>query len=151
MARIKRALRTSSMTSLLLAVLFVAVTCAQPPEKHPDTKFSSFWLKFRAAVVANDTRQIVSMTKFPFETRGGDDSDPVVKHNQSSFLKLYDKLLRQDAGLRAESETMKQFIERKTSLSDKETDEKSASARVASFVFEKVQGQWWFTRAYVEE
>ena len=60
-------------------------------KSHSDTlgnNFQKFWLTFRKAVIENDTLKIAELTRFPFETRGEMDTDPIVKFDRTNFFKV---------------------------------------------------------------
>ena len=136
---------------LLLALspgcLFAGQTGAETATKD----FQSFWTEFRQAIKANDKDKVASMTRFPFKTRGQTDSDPVKSHTKESFMKIWDKILEADPGLSPETDTMRRYVERKATITSKDLGSGKGSARVGTFVFEKVQGKWLFTMAYLDE
>jgi hypothetical protein len=137
---------------VLLLTLMLPACMAQPPaRKNAGEDFQGFWNGFRAAVLANDQQKVAALTQFPFKTRGVMDGDPVVSHESAGFLILWDKLLTQDPGLKPEPETMRQFIQRKTRIAATDLGRTGSTARIASFVFQKVNDRWLFTMAYVEE
>jgi hypothetical protein len=139
------------LTIVLLFALSLGGSFAGSTQDETAAKdFQAFWTEFRQAVMANDKEKLASMTRFPFKTRGTMDSDPVKKHAKEAFLNILDKLLRSDPGLSAEPETMRQLIERQTTVTSKEAPTKS-SARIGDFVFEKAQGKWLFTMAFWDE
>jgi hypothetical protein len=124
-----------------------------PPESRAAQTFQEFWSEFRGAVKADDKDKIASLTAFPFETRGGDDSDPVKKHDKASFLKILDRLLDSDSGV-ARKDKMRSLIDRKAEISSKDFgygSESDGECRVGSFVFKKRNGKWAFTSAFLEE
>ncbi len=54
------------------------LSCAQQNGKHAQQQsLQEFWTAFRGAVLAGDKNKIASMYKFPFETKGTSDDDPV--------------------------------------------------------------------------
>ena len=145
-------LRMERFVGVLLLTLMLPACLAQPPaRKNAGEDFQGFWSGFRAAALAGDQQKVAAMTQFPFKTRGVMDSDPVVSHDRAGFLKLWDKLLEQDPGLKPEPETMRQFIQRKTQIVAADLGRTGSTARIASFVFQKVNDRWLFTMAYVEE
>jgi hypothetical protein len=113
--------------------------------------FERFWMVFRQAVLAGDKDRVASMTRFPFETRGTMDDDPVKTHDRASFLRILDRLLADDAGTTAASETMRQYIERTTTLTERNVAPGDTEARVGNFGFARLGGRWLFTRAYIDE
>ncbi len=139
------------VVGMLLSAFLGSNSYAQQTVKQLAVEeFQGFWSEFRAAVLTNDKEKVASMTRFPFKTRGIDDSDPVTKHSKDSFLKLWDKLLAQDPGLAQEPDTMWHFIEQKTVVTNKDFGAGSSDTRIANFKFEKVQGKWLFTFAYLD-
>lgn len=113
--------------------------------------FDRFWAAFRQAVIAGDRERIVSMTRFPFETRGTSDDDPVRTHDRASFLRILDRLLADDAGMAATPEPMRRYIERTTTLTDRNHEPGATEAGVGNFDFRLVGGRWLFTRAYMDD
>jgi hypothetical protein len=113
--------------------------------------FDRFWTAFRQAVIAGDKNRIVSMTYFPFETRGTSDDDPVRTHDRASFLGILDRLLADDAGMQATPEPMRRYVERMTTLTDRNHEPGATEAGVGNFRFRLVGGRWLFTRAYMDD
>jgi hypothetical protein len=136
---------------LVLALTFVATACdAQSQGADVD----KFWSAFRQAVLANDKNKIAGYTRFPFEVRGGSDSDPVQRLKRDGFLAAYDKLVTQPVYVPVATgiveRTMKQLIEEQTALLP-EHQTSASTLRFRQFEFERVKGRWMFTRAYLEE
>jgi len=139
------------LTIVLLLALSPGSSFAGPTQAETAAKdFQAFWTEFRQAIMASDKEKVASMTRFPFKTRGTMDSDPVKKRAKESFLNILDKLLQSDPGLSAEPDTMRQLIGRQATVTSKEVTTKSF-ARVGDFVFEKAQGKWMFTMAFIDE
>ena len=116
-----------------------------------DVKAVAMTYAHRKYPTANDKDKVASMTRFPFKTKGQTDSDPVKTHTKGSFLKIWDKILQADPGLRPETDTMRRYVERKATITSKDLGSGKGSARIGTFVFEKVQGKWLFTMAYLDE
>jgi len=72
--------------------------------------FHEFWKVFRNAVIENDTNKLVQLTRFPLETRGPHDNDPIVKYDRKDFARVFQKYLKQDTGLGTENETQFDLI-----------------------------------------
>jgi hypothetical protein len=106
-----------------------------------------FWKRFRQAALARDAEAAASLARFPFRTRGELDSDPWVSHPRGDFAALFLRLLAQDTGLTAMEESTADLIARTKSLD--ETGK--GHARLASLVFERVDGSWTFTAAYLSD
>jgi hypothetical protein len=130
---------------LLLALLAGSSLSAQSGD------IQAFWTEFRQAIKNNDKDKVAAMTRFPFKTRGQTDSDPVKTHNKVSFLKIWDKLMQADPGLGPDADTMRRFVERKPTITSEASASEKGSARVGNFVFDRVQGKWLFTMAFLDE
>jgi hypothetical protein len=115
---------------------------------------NAFWRTFRQAVVGGNTAAIASMTRFPFEVRGVDDSGPVKRYNRQKFPVKYKQVVSQRvvvmAGKDVLEKTMLQVIKEKKDLSaaDMATPD---FFTVELFTFHLIKGRWLFTRAYLEE
>ena len=136
---------------------FLSLVCcvfAQQDEPSAAGLFKSFWAEFRTAILNGDMEKVVSLTKFPFEVRGPDDSDPVVYHDQNAFMKIYNDLLNQQiykmTGSKLTTISMREIIKNKPNAiaGDLLSDD---FARVEQFTFIKVKNSWLFNRAYFEE
>jgi len=143
-----RAWLTSTALAALMAI-GAAPACAQVPTKPAaHAEFAGFWADFRAAALANDAAGVASLTRFPFMTRGPLDRDPLKRHDAAAFGILLRQLLNQDPGLTREPQTMTDLIRRKETASA--ADVQGNRARVGQFIFEKIDGTWMFTQAYIE-
>lgn len=136
--------------ALILILLIWAVTGHAAPEDGSRV----FWSEFRSAVAKGDKEKIASMTKFPFPIRGELDGDPVTTFTKEKFPAVLERIMAQEALQlshgRVVSKTMRQIVKEKTRIN--EADYAGANTIIVEmFVFEKVQGRWWFRRAYVEE
>jgi len=62
---------------------------ALPPvvEQKSLDDFAAYWPEFREAVASGDRDKIAALTRFPFETRGDSDDDPVRKLDREKFLR----------------------------------------------------------------
>ena len=96
---------------LLTSCLALVVSCA-PASSPPPPAFSTFWNEFRPAVLAGLVDEVASMTRFPLEVRGPDDADPVVTKDRDSFGGVLEQVMNQDSGVRAEGETVRQYLQR---------------------------------------
>ena len=70
--------RRRRMAPLLVALWML--TCAA---QLAVSDFSDFWQRFRSAALAGNVEQIADLTRFPFETRGPLDGDPVRRKGPS--------------------------------------------------------------------
>ena len=136
--------------ALILLFLLGAVLGHAAPEDGS----KEFWSEFRAAVAKGDKDKIAFMTNFPFSISGELDGDPVTTVSKEKFPVVLEKRLSQQALQlsrgRVVSKTMRQIIDDRAIIA--EADYAGANTIVIEmFVFEKMQGKWWFKRAYVEQ
>ena len=112
----------------------------------------AFWDAFRAGVRSNNHKQVADLTRFPLKTRGPMDSDPVETYGRAGFLKVYNKLVRQEVysnnDAELQSHTMRQIVEAQTLTPKLDQGEKFS---VEQFDFEKLEGKWRFVFAYLED
>jgi len=141
-----------SLLAVMMLTLFT-IACAKAADDHKTSKsvndFSVFWNEFRSAVVKRDYQSIVKLTHFPFKTKGLLDDEGERVFDRHAFTDLLPKLLAQDTGMRAEPETMRSFIERTTSVDN--VDATGGEIYLGAFVFELIDDEWFFTRAYIGE
>lgn len=109
--------------------------------------FHAFLDRFKSAVKEGKTEDIVGMTRFPFETRGEMDSDPVIRFSKKEFFKLLPELLNQYAGVDLDGTSEQELLLETTDIDQEEIDRRSV--RIGSLVFEKMKTGWKFTFAYV--
>lgn len=134
---------TNTLFLLIASFIFLI-----PAQAEVSADAQAFWTKFRAAVLTGDKDKVLSITQFPFKTRGDLDDDPIRSHNKKSFLKNYDKIFSEhsyDASM-----TVKKVIEKKEKIIAKDFLHEN-SIRIENLIFEKNKGQWYFTFAYVME
>ena len=130
------------------------------PNTHKDVvkvqqqTFIKPWEGFRQAVIEQDTAKISGFTKFPFETSGPMDSDPIIKYSQKDFSNVFKAFLAETVldydSLQGQVKEINQFeVIRKTIIPKKEyvTD---SLARVGNLEFNKVNNRWYLTFAYLE-
>ena len=138
---------------LILSFLLIPIITTSYAENSEEDRvvetFSVFWAEFRQAVLTEDKEKLISMTLFPFKTRGQMDSDPVVKHNKASFFSIFGQLLNQDPGLSGTPDTMQNIIRRTERGAGNVVAKHGKSARVGDFVFLKIKNCWFFEMAFV--
>lgn len=113
--------------------------------------FDRFWAAFRQAVLVGDKTSIASVTRFPFETRGVSDDDPVKKYDRAAFSAVLDTLLAQRSDEGREDETVRQFVTRTTTLPPRTLGDSGNDAAVGPFSFVRSDGRWQLTRVYTTE
>lgn len=136
---------------VLTIVLFFGVTCDAAQDRFTA---GEFWASFRQAVLANDERKIISMTKLPLAVYGVSDNTPVMYYDRSEFPAIFRKILMQSeyrlVGNRIVSKTVLGLIHDKKVLT--QTDLQSRDAfRFYQLEFEAIKGRWFLTRGYLEE
>ena len=136
---------------ILTNLLFLFIGCfilLAPVQADVPADAQAFWAKFRTAILADNQDKVISITQFPFKTRGDLDDDPIRSHNKDDFLKIYNKIFNEDS--HDATTTVKKIIEKKEKLIAKDFLLKNY-IRIENLVFEKKKGKWYFTFAYVME
>ena len=132
-------------------MLFSAVACSAQEQMLAPQKF---WTEFRQAVLAKDNQKLASMTQFPLEVRGVDDSQPAVQYKKEQFETIFKKILEQPVvtmeGDKIITNTTRDIII-STKIITKEHSMTADSFRVDQLVFELKNKQWLLVRAYLEE
>jgi len=132
-----RVIRRCAWLAGILVLLFL-------PNAFAQTDFSTFWKKFRSAVIGGDKATVAEMTKFPLSMPY---SVKAVK-NKEDFLRRYDEIFRGEANAAqcfATAEPRKESDRRcEIYCPFKETpgDRENAPIR---FEFELTKSGWKFT------
>ena len=138
---------------MLLSMVLSFIFCAYS-EELTDHSFRRFWADFRQTVISTDKTKITSLTHFPFEVLGPDDSDSVKFLDRKGFLDIYERLVGQTiyfpSGGQIVSKTMLQMINETKEIPKKDTN-KGDAMQFQQFEFEVIGGKWRFVRAYLEE
>ena len=114
--------------------------------QNPESNFIVFWNKFRNAVLNHDTNTVISLTKFPFETHGLYDNDPIVKYDKENFYKVLNAYLNQGSDM-MEGESELDYIKNTINPDSKYIIDKWA--RVGDFQFKNIKGEWKLKFAYL--
>jgi len=109
--------------------------------------FFTFWKGFRNAVINSDSSKIISMTKFPFQTRGPLDDDPIVTYNSGKFIHIFNAFLNQWNGQELNDTTELDDI--KKTVTPNKNDIQKDLARVGDLVFNKNAKGWKLVLAYL--
>lgn len=135
---------------LLLAMTMLVVCCATVEAGNAD----KFWTDFRKAVLINDEKTLLKMTKLPLEVRGVSDNIPPRYYSGSQFPAVFKKVLMQQEylphGGRLITKTMLALIYDKRTLAPEDLTTPTFF-RFHQLEFEKKDGRWLLTRAYLEE
>ena len=123
-----------------LATILVLSLC---PSSFAQTDFSTFWQKFKAAVIAGDKANVAEMTKFPVSMSY---LEKPVK-NEKAFLRRYGEIFKGEANAaqcfrsaKPQKESAKQY---KVYCPFKETPDDWENAPIC-FIFELSKGGWKF-------
>jgi len=134
--------------------VILALFCVVCSAAVKDSGSNQYWSTFRQAVLDNNKEKIVAMTRFPFEVRGPDDSDPLKHYDRKGFLAIYERLVAQPVFLPSDgkiiSKSMRQLIGEKKEITPADYLT-SDSIQFHQFEFKRIKGKWFFTRAYLEE
>ena len=134
---------------ILIFSLAISVSCSA---ESPQSDFQPFWSKFRAASLANDYATLATLTKFPLEVKGVDDSVAVKKYQKEQLNTIFPKLISQTVFLPKDNdvvETKLREVLTKTEKVEYKTTDKEI--RVEQFQFQLINGKWLLVRAYLEE
>lgn len=137
---------------LRTALFFIAIVSLGCMANNKDNSFQSFWTEFRAAVIQNDYATLEKFTKFPLEVRGVHDSMPVEYFKRDAFKEIFNRLMEQKIYPVHDEDfvlTSMKTIVKNTELAPEDKNEKEY--RIEQLVFEYIDGQWFFTNAYLEE
>jgi hypothetical protein len=113
--------------------------------------FPEFWVKFRAAVLKQDTNQIIEMTEFPLQTRGELDSDPDVEYSKKEFFAVFNIYIKQWSGQLVGNEGSSELAEIKKVDSVKKADAHNGYARIGDMVFNKTSEGWKLVFVYLSD
>jgi hypothetical protein len=105
--------------------------------------FIEFWQTLRQAIINNDTNKIIASTAFPFETRGPQDSDPIINYERKNFIRMFTAFLKQPGYLETELDDIKKTLQPDTTYIN------NTWARVGDLEFNNRNGQWKLTFAYL--
>ena len=124
------------LAGILILLLF--------PNAFAQTDFSTFWKKFRSAVIAGDKAAVTEVTKFPLSTPA---FQKAVK-NEADFLRRYNEIFKGEANAAqcfATGELRKESARRcEIYCPFKETPDDRENAPIR-FVFELTKSGWKFT------
>lgn len=154
MAKFMRISQSINLYILIALLQFIFVVGSTRSAEVADNQFATFWIEFRQAVINNDKTKIISLTYFPFEMRGVDDSSAIQLLDEKSFNNIYERLLVQTIFLPVRDQIvpkpMRELIYETKSLSSEET-ENTNTISFQQFEFEQRNGRWRFVRAFLEE
>lgn len=137
---------------IALIVVTSLLFCAfadRPATAATSDEFLAFWHAFRSAALQGDRQALSRMIALPFTVEDTTDEETQLDA-VDAVLALMPALLEQDAGMSAEPESMRHYIERQTEATDAMLEPAGARARVGQFVFALVDGHWRLVTAYLE-
>ncbi len=134
------------------ALFFVAMVSSGCMANNTDKSFQLFWTEFRTAAIQNDYEQLEKFTKFPLAINGVDDSIPVEYFQKKDFKTIFNRLMEQKIYASHGDEYILTNMMDVVSKSEIPLNAKNGEEyQVEQLVFEYINGQWCFTRAYLEE
>ena len=137
---------------LRIALFFIAMVSSGCMANNKDNSFQSFWTKFRTAAIQNDYATLEKITKFPLEVRGVDDSMPVEYFKKDEFKKIFNRLMEQKIYPVHDENYVLTSMKTIVNNTELAPDAKNQDQyRMEQLVFEYIDGQWFFTNAYLEE
>jgi len=114
-----------------------------------DTSAQGFWRAFREAALAGAASRVAAMTRFPVETRGPTDDDPVERLSRDAFAPVFARVMDQESGLSAHPESMRALVERMPALGARALGD--GEFRVGALEFARTPEGWRLVRMYLEE
>ena len=132
---------------LLLSLSLFAMAAGEK-KAEPPADFKVYWSQFRKAVHENEKEAVASLTNFPFKTRGEMDDDPVLTHDRKAFLAMIEEMLAEDSGSAKNPATMRELIEKTTSIPERAWGDGGRTVRIGNFIFENINKKWLFSYAY---
>jgi len=126
------------------------------------SNIAAFWGEFRNAVLSNDISKIEEAARFPIETRGPMDTDPIIKFKKDKFGEVFSIFLAKEAGVLGKTEF--DFIKNSEKLEFKNSEDYDKSGnylksvrvegnhtRIGDMEFELVNNSWKLTFIYLDE
>jgi hypothetical protein len=138
-----------ALLKLLVGIFTISIAMGQVPDKGQS--FELFWVKFRDAALAEDYPSLNKLVKFPLEVKGVDDETPASFYSHGELAEIFPTLLDQIVynyeQENVEENSLRELVRKKEVI--KISPDKTHH-RVDQFEFQKVNGQWMLTRAYLE-
>ncbi|HEX5637485.1 MAG TPA: hypothetical protein VFY78_10395, partial [Gammaproteobacteria bacterium] len=78
-----------------LVAIFVLCTATACSAQEAAPGAQSFWKEFRQAIIAGNSKRLISLTQFPLELRGVVDDVPTKLIEQGQFNDVFTKVLSQ--------------------------------------------------------
>ncbi len=140
-----------NMLSRFLTCLFLLlpISCTATEKT---TSFEEFWLKFREASLNKNYTELAGLVKLPLEVKGVDDETPSKYYDAEQLETVFPCIMEQIVYVYVNDEPMEQSLS--DVLVEKTTviiNPKKTTYRLDQFQFEKIDGKWLLTRAYLEE
>jgi len=123
----------------------LSVVCARPVRSSEDAQ--SFYIRFRQAALDGNVALLTELTHFPFRTRGELDHDPVEHHNARQFAGLVERLLNERSADNTRS--VRDVLRSHTRIGPDDYQGSPDSIRIENLVFDRLNGHWRFTFAYI--
>ena len=137
---------------LRTVLFFISIVSLGCMANNKDSSFQLFWNEFRTAVVEDNYANLEKLTKFPLEVRGVHDSMPIEYFKNDEFKIIFDRIMEQKIYSVHEEDlvltNMKAIVNDTELVSDMKNGDQY---RVEQLVFDYIDGQWFFTNAYLEE
>jgi hypothetical protein len=138
----------------ILAVLLLVTVAVVASTAGTQQDGDIFWRDFRKAVLMQNNAQLLSMTRFPLTVRGVSDNDPVKHVGKKAFPGVFRRILVQPvtvlSGEKFVTETMLEILQKKERLQPKDYLTRE-QIRVEQLLFQRINGRWLLTTAYLEE
>jgi len=143
------------MRIFLLILLFGQLTFSAEASQIGDVKEANqFWTAFRRAVLNSKLNQVISLTRFPFEIRGQADWMPVKYYKPGNFRPIFEEVMESPVSILSngnfvEKSMIEIIIEKKTITAKDWLTPKFI--RIEDLEFQRIDGNWRFTGAYLDQ
>lgn len=141
------------MRGLLKLFICVFIIVSAPGQASNEGQaFELFWAEFREAALNEDYSSLSKLIRFPLEVKGVDNNTPTEFYPPDKIAEIFPALLEQVvysyAKANLEGNSVRELI-RKKKEAMKILPHKT-NCQIDQFEFQKVNGQWLLTTAYLE-
>lgn len=114
-------------------------------------QFQKFWKEFRSATMEKDYYKLIKLVKFPLNSRGPFDYNPIIKLNKNEFLTVFENYLSEPIFLKdMEYITTLNYITTKNSIaSEYSYYQKYGILEIENMGFSIIDSKWKLTFLYV--
>lgn len=101
-----------------------------------EEEFREFWKGFRSSILKNRWSELDNYIKYPLQTRGGSDYDPIIEVTMTQFKKVFSFFLKSEKVLINDLEEVNPYITDKW-------------VRIGDMQFTRENGEWYLYFIYL--